>query len=68
MQGEVEWIAHTHSGGRVVVLRDGLSLTGGAELQDGGGIARAGGTASTVQQCATAPTKRLGIAERPYGQ
>ena len=51
------------SGGRVVVLRAGLSLTGGTELQGGGGIARAGGLASKVQECSTAPVKRSGIAE-----
>ena len=56
---------HVYSGGRVVVLRAGLSLTGGAELQDGGGIARAGGLASKVQKCATAPVKRSEIAEGP---
>ena len=39
-------------GGRVVVPRGGLSLTGGAELQDRGGIARAGGLASKVQKFA----------------
>ena len=32
-----------NSGGRVVVLRGGLSLTGGAELQDSGWIAQAEG-------------------------
>ena len=42
-----------------------LSLTGGAELQNGGGIARAGSLASKVQKGATAPVKRSGIAERP---
>ena len=41
------------------------SLTRGAELQDGGGIARAGGLASKVQKCATAPVRRSGIAEGP---
>jgi len=46
-------------------LQAGLSLTGGAELQDGGGIVRAGGLASKVQKCATAPVKWSGIAERP---
>ena len=40
-----------------------MSLTGGAELQDGGGIARTGGLASKVQKCATAPVKQSGIAE-----
>ena len=39
-----------------------MSLTGGAELQDGGGIARARGLVSNVQKCATAPVKRSGIA------
>ena len=29
-------------------------VTGAAELQDGGGIERAGGTASKVQKCVTA--------------
>ena len=43
----------------------GLSLTGGAELQDGGGIARAEGLASKVQKRTTAPLKRSGIAEGP---
>ena len=45
---EEEW-------GGVVVLRGGLSEnrgTGGAELQGGGGIARAGGTASDYQRFA----------------
>ena len=42
-----------------------LSLTGGAELQDGGWIAQAGGLASKEQKCATAPVKRSGIAEGP---
>ena len=54
-----------NSGGRVVVLQAGLTLTGGAEHQDGGGIARAGGLASMVQKCATAPVKRSGIAGGP---
>ena len=55
-----------NSGGRVAVLRGGLSCDRGAgdtELQDGGGIARAGDTTSKVQKCATAPVKRAGIAE-----
>ena len=56
------------SGGRVVVLRGGLSLTEGAELQDGCGIARAEGLASKVQKYAIAPVKRSGIAEGPCGQ
>ena len=51
------------SGGRVVVLRVGLTLAVGAKLQDGGGIARAGGLASKVQKCATE-----GITEGPCGQ
>ena len=38
-----------NSGGRVVVFLAGLSLTGGAELQGGGGIAQAGDLASKVQ-------------------
>ena len=59
------YIVQRNSGERVVVLRAGLSLTGGAELQDGGGIARAGGLASKVQECATAPVKPSGIAEGP---
>jgi hypothetical protein len=58
----------THTIIYVRSLRAGLSLTGGAELQDGGGIARAGGLASKVQKCATAPVKRSGIAEGPCGQ
>ena len=37
----VSRVVRSNSGGRVVVLRAGLPLTGGAELQDGGGIARA---------------------------
>ena len=45
-----------------------MSLTRGAELQDGGGIARAGGLASKVQKCAIAPVRRSGIAEGPRGQ
>jgi hypothetical protein len=54
-----------NSGGRVVVLRAGLSLTVGAELQDGGRVARPGDLASKVQKCATAPAKQSGIAEGP---
>ena len=61
----VSCVVRRNSGGRVVVLQAGLSLIGGAELHDGGGIARAAGLASKVQKCATAPVKRSGIAEGP---
>ena len=40
----------------------------GAELQDGGVMARTGGLASTVQKCTIAPVKRSGIAEGPWSQ
>jgi hypothetical protein len=40
----------------------------GAKLQDGGGVARAGGMISKVQKCAAALLKRPGIAEEPCGQ
>ena len=64
----VSYIVQRNCDGRVVVLRAGLFLTGGAELQDGGGTVRAGGLASNVQKQATAPAKRSGIAEGPWGQ
>ena len=65
MNKAVSCVVRRNSGGRVVVLRAGLSQTGGAELQDGGGIARAGGLASKVQECAAAPVKQSWIAEGP---
>ena len=43
------YIVRRISGGRVVVLRGGLSLTGDTELQDGREIARAGGLAYTLK-------------------
>ena len=43
-------------------------VTGGVELQAGGGIVRARGKASKVQKRATAPVRRSGTAEEPCSQ
>ena len=59
----VPCVVQRNSGGRVIVLRAGLSLTGGEELEGGDGISQAGAITSKIQKCATVHVKRSGIPE-----